>query len=371
MKRNFLAFILIVLSILVYAQKQVNILQVPGSKEFCKIEEKGISVLPSGRFVTPVGDLIRITHDPFGMAISPDGKKAVTLHNGVFTVVDLASLSHTRIPSYDEKIASPLSNGSFLGVAFAPDSKTIFLSGGDNGAVIIYDISALQRLDSISLNGKINGEDFVDSFTSDLLLNERNNELLVLDRGNFRMVRIDLTIKKITASIKVGRQPFGLALSPDKNLAFVANVGMYEYPLVQGMDSTNYHSMMINWHPYGNNSKASIEGTVIDGKRIPGVGSPLVPEAMSVFVINLSTSKVINKFKTGHQIGHMIEDAEVVGGASPNSIAVGNKYAYVTNATNDNISVIDYKNHKIVDHIQIKVDRRIDRYRGLLPFGIT
>ena len=53
---------------------------------------------------------------------------------------------------------------------------------------------------------------------------------------------------------------------------------------------------------------------------------------------------MIDKFKTGHQIGEMVEDAEVVGGASPNSIAVGKKYAYVTNATNDNIAVIDYQN---------------------------
>ncbi len=106
-------------------------------------------------------------------------------------------------------------------------------------------------------------------------------------------------------------------------------------------------------------------------KKFRDVGSPHSPEAMSVFTIDLSTNKVIDKFKTGHQVGQMIEDAEVVGGASPNSIAVGSKYAYVTNATNDNISVIDYKNHKIIDHIQIKVDKRIDKYRGLLPFGIT
>src|SRR5665647_1658972 len=67
----------------------------------------------------------------------------------------------------------------------------------------------------------------------------------------------------------------------------------------------------------------------------------------------------------------MIEEAEVVGGASPNSIAVGKRFAYVTNATNDNISIIDYKNHKILGHIQISVDKRIDKFRGLLPFGIT
>ena len=167
--------------------KKIDILTVPAGNSFSKIDEKGISILPSGRFVTPAGQTIRITHDPFGMAISPDGRKAVALHNGVFTIIDLLSLEHTRVPSYDKKIISPLSNGSFLGVAFAPDSKTIFLSGGDNGAVIIYDIVALERLDSISLNGNVNGEDFDDSFTSDLVLNESKNELLVLDRGNFRI----------------------------------------------------------------------------------------------------------------------------------------------------------------------------------------
>ena len=351
--------------------KPTRVLTVPAGNQYSKIDTAGISILPSGRFVTPAGNTVRITHDPFGMAISPDKLKAVTLHNGVFTVIDLTTLKHTRIPSYDGQIISPLSNGSFLGVAFSPDSKSVFLSGGDNGAVIVYDIEKLQRIDSISLNAFVNGEMFEDSFTSDLLLNESNHELLVLDRGNFRLVRIDLATKKITASIKTGRQPFGLAISPDKKTAFVANVGMYEYPLIQGATPTNYDSLLISRHPYGDNTKESREGTTVEGRTIPGVGSPLAPEAMSVYTIDLATNKVIDRFKTGHQIGQMIEDAEVIGGASPNSVAVGSQFAYVSNATNDNVSVIDYKNRKLVGHIQIKVDSRIDKYRGLLPFGIA
>jgi DNA-binding beta-propeller fold protein YncE len=375
------------------AQSSNTVLQVPALNQYCSINEKGASVLPSGRLVTPAGKLVRITNDPFGMAISPDGKKAVTLHNGVFTVIDLASLKPTRVPSYNQTltsplaheplasspfsndsldkkiIASPFSNGSFLGVAFAPDSKTVYLSGGDNGAVIKYDTENMQRLDSISLNGKAGDEDFGDSFTSDLLLH--NNELLVLDRGNFRLVRYDLINKKITASISTGRQPFGLAVSPDGQTAFVANVGVYAYKLVEGITEKNYNQMLISHHPYGNNTKESIEGTVVEGKKIPGLGSPNSPEAMSVFTINLNTNKIIDKFKTGYQVGEMVEDAEVVGGASPNSIAVGKQFAYVTNATNDNIAVIDYRNHKILHHIPVRTDERIDKYRGELPFGIA
>ncbi len=355
----------------VMAQQKAAVLQVPGISQYAKINEQGISVLPSGRYVTPAGQLLRISHDPFALKISPDGKKAITLHDGVFTLIDIASMNAVRVPSYDNKIPSPFSNGSYLGLAFSSDSKTIYLSGGDNGAVLVYDLHQMKRLDSISLNAEVDGRIYDDSFTSDLLLSKDGSELFVLDRGNFRMVRLRLDNKKITASIPVGRQPFGLALSPDGTMAFVANVGAYAYPLIEGANRKNYDSLMISHHPYGDNTKESREGTVVEGRKIPGVGSPNAEEAMSVFSINLASNKVVDRFKTGHQVGEMIEEAEVVGGASPNSIAVGKEFAYVSNATNDNISIIDYKKHKLLGHINIAVDSRIDKYRGLLPFGLT
>ncbi len=372
-KKYFLLFLLpmFTLSIHSSAQKMYKVLSVPAVKEFTHIDKNGKSVLASGRYVTPAGETIQITHDPFGMAISRDGKKTVTIHNGVFTIINNETLSHTRVPSYDGKITSPFSNGSFLGVAFSRDSRKVYLSGGDNGAVIVYDIDKLQRVDSISLNGVVDSTDYEDSFTSDLLLNQDQNELLVLDRGNFRMVRINLATNKITASIKTGRQPFGLALSPDKKTAFVANVGMYDYPLLPDLTPQNYDSLLLPYQPYGNDTKESINGYTINGRKIPGVGSPLAPEAMSIYTIDLATNKVMDRFKTGYQVGQMVEGGEVVGGASPNSIAVSSRYAYVTNATNDNISVIDYRAHKIVGTIDIKVDKKIDHYRGLLPFGIS
>ena len=371
------------------AQAQVpkSYLTVPAGNEYTHLDPAGVSVLPSGRLLTPAGQTIQISHDPFGMAVSPDGSKTVTLHNGVFTVIDNATLQSTMVgwiggipgndrtelakESYRNSIPSPLPHGSFLGVAFGPDNHTVYLSGGDNGSVIVYDIEHFKKLDSISLNGTVDGKDYGDSFTSDLVYNDKNNELLVLDRGNFRMVRIDLKTRKITASIPTGRQPFGLALSPDQHLAFVANVGMYDYPLLPDITPANYDSMLLPWHPYGNDTKESIHGYTWKGRKIPGVGDPRAPEAMSVYTIDLQSNTVIDRYKPGYQIGQMIEGAEVVGGSSPNSIAVGEHFAYVTNATNDNISVLDYRNHRIAGTIPIHVDPAIDHYRGLLPFGLA
>jgi len=372
MKRICLALLLLCLvnSYLLFAQDKPVYYTVPAFSEYCKINPEGKSVLPSGRYVSPAGQTIRITHDPFGLAVSPDGKTAITLHNGVISLIDLSSMATTRIPSYDGKIASPLSNGSFLGVAFHPANAWVYLSGGDNGAVIVYDYKKLQKVDSISLNGTVEGVKFEDSFTSDLLFHQATNELLVLDRGNFRMVRIDAATRKIKASIATGRQPFGLAVSPDGKTALVANVGVYDYKLVTGATPENADSTMINRHPYGDNTKESREGTSFEGKEIPAVGDPNAPEAMSVYVIDLNTNKVKYRMKTGLLVGEMVEDAEVVGGASPNSIVVGSKYAYVTNATNDNIAIVDYRTGKLAGRIPITVDKRIDQYRGLLPFGI-
>ncbi|HTI09580.1 MAG TPA: bifunctional YncE family protein/alkaline phosphatase family protein [Puia sp.] len=369
--RIFLLSPLLLLTFHLVAQKKYPVLTVPATAAYTHIDLHGKTVLPSGRLVTPAGKTIQITHDPFGLALSPDGGTIVTLHNGVFTVIDRTTLDHTRVPSYDGHIPSPLSKGSFLGVAFASDNRTIYLSGGDNGSVIIFDIKEMKTIGQISLDGVFDSVDYKDSFTSDLLYNEAGNELLVLDRGNFRLVRIDLATQKITASIKTGRQPFGLAISPDHTTAFEANVGMYDYPLLPDLTPKNFDSLLLPFHPYGNNTAASREGYTWHGRKIPGVGDPLAPEAMSVYAIDLHTNKVMDRYKPGHQIGQMVEGAEVVGGASPNSLAVGSRYAYVSNATNDNISVIDYRQHKIIDHIPIRVDSLIDRYRGLLPFGLA
>ena len=345
-------------------------LQVPGKDQYASINLNDVSVLPSGRFVRPVGKVTRITHDPFGLTVSPNGKLAVALHNGVITIYHLDKDSVVRVPEYKRKAASPLPNGSLIGAAFYKDNKTIFLSAGDMGTIIAYDVEALKIVNTYSLNGKFMDSVFQFSFTSDLVYLESTNELLVLDQANYRMVRIDVDSKKITASIPVGRLPFGLAVSPDQQTAVVANVGMYAYPIIEGATAENYDKMMIPHHPYGNNTEESRNGTIVDGKKIPGVGDPNVPESMSVFTINLKNNIVTSKLKTGYLVGSMVEDAEVIGGSSPNSIMVNDSVAYVTNATNDNIAVIDYRLGKIIRHIPITVDSRIDRYRGLLPFGI-
>ncbi len=360
-----------------FAQKTT--LQVPGRNQFCRIDTAGISVLPSGRYVTSAGHTIRITSDPYGLALSPDGQTALVLHDGVLSVISQPNSGRpvvTRLPAFGQlEKGSLLEGGSFLGVAFGADGKTAYLSQGDKGSVLVFDVTTKTKIAEISLDGPVSGKTYTDSFTSDLVVNIAKNELLVLDRANFRLVRIDLATRKLTASIPTGRQPFGLRLSPDQKLAFVANVGQYAYPLVPGVTPTNRDTMMLKFPAYGAHSKGSREGVEIEGRHIPGLGDPNDDEAMSVWTVDLATNGVVARHKTGVQIGEMIEEAEVVGGSSPNSIVVGKNRAYVTNATNDNLSIINYRTHRIVGTIPLRLARLgappiLDKLRGLMPFGL-
>ena len=365
----FYGFLLVVMA---FCQgKAQQILEVPGTRQFAQIDTQGISVLPSGRYVKPAGKTLRITSDPFGMAISPDGKWAVTLHNGTFTRIDLQTQTKKRFPKFGTPSKlSPYGKSSFLGLVFSSDSRHVYLSGGDAGTVLEVAIESGAVLRSFSLNGKIGKFSFDDSFTSDLALLASKNQLLVLDRANYRMVRIDISTGKLMASVPTGRLPFGIQISPDQKYAFEANVGMYAYPLVEGTQVKNLQSQYIPYHPYGNDTKESREGTEIEGKKIPGLGDPRSDEAMSVFQIDLTRNQIVKKFKPGFQLGEMVEEMEVVGGSSPNSLAVGSQFAYVTNATNDNIAVIDIKTRKINSHIPIRFSPLLDKRRGYLPFGI-
>jgi DNA-binding beta-propeller fold protein YncE len=373
MKKTLFSLFLLLIGTAIFAQKMVKMLQVPAQNQFSTINTEGVSILSSGRFVTPVGKVTRITRGAFGLALSPDETKVLILHhNGVVTVMDLLKGESVRVPSYDGKI-KPLEMETFLGVAFSKDNKTAYLSGGDKGSVLVFDASTYQKIDSVTLDGDFKGEKFEDSFTSDLTINPLKNELLVLDRGNNRLVRLDISSKKIMASIPVGRIPFGISLSKDGKKAFVANVGLYDYPLAPNVTPANGDTLHLKFPAFGIPSKeAEKEGvTLPDGRFIPALGSALAEEAMSVWVIDLDKNQVVAKLKTGLQIGEKIENVEIVGGASPNSVAVGSKYAYVSNASNDLISILDIAKNKIIGDIKLKVDKRLDKYRGLMPFGLT
>ena len=345
-------------------KNQVTTLQVPGTDRYCKINIDGESVLPSGRIVKPYGEFTLISPDPFGLALSPDGSLALAVHNNQLTLIK------TKDNSSAVRLAPFQNKGSYMGAAIRKDNKLAFLSGGDNGDIIVFDLETMKNIKRIPINGMCDGKNYRESFAGDIRLSDNEKRLFILDQFNFRMVIMDIESNRILKSIPAGRFPLGIDISPDGKFAYIANTGIFDYPVAPGLNEKNIEETGLDFPPYGFPSEEAENGVEIDGRFIPGLGSPHVPEAVSVWTISLDSNKVISKEKTGYRMGEMVEGLEVEGGSSPNSIAAGQQQVFVSNATNDNISVLDPRSGKVTGTIRLDIDKRIDSFRGLIPFGI-
>ena len=372
MKNQLFILLLMFSGLACQSSNVVEIIQPPGLNRLCELNIQGESVLPSGRFVKPEGEVTRITHDPFGLALSTDGTIALAIHSNVLTVINTdGSQKPIRLPAYDGKLKDPFdSKGSFMGAAITKDNRLAYLSGGDSGDIIIFNLKTLESEQRHTINGWSNSRQYEDSFVGDIMLSRDEKVLYILDQFNFRLVIFNLETKRIIQSISVGRFPFGLDISPDGKLAYVANVGIFDYPLAPDLNQDNIEEKGLDFPPYGLPSKEAEHGVVVDGREIPGLGSAQVPEAVSVWTIDLTSNEIIAKEKTGYRMGEMVEGLEVEGGASPNSIAAGKKKVYVSNATNDNISILDKTAGKIIATIPLTIDPQIDAFRGMIPFGL-
>jgi DNA-binding beta-propeller fold protein YncE len=350
-------------------------LRAPAGVRPVKIVTDGETVLPNGRLIWPLGRHVKVAPHPYGLALSPDGTTLVTANSGTnpFSVSILTGLTSpdpqvAQIPpGFKSADADP--NSIFLGVAIAPDNRTLYVSEGNNGRVGIFDLITHQRVYSLSLDGSFQGKTYNNSLTGAMQLTPDGRHLLVLDLAHFRLVIVDTLSKQIISSHPVGRMPFGLALSPDGRRAYVSNVGMFQYSLVPGYDRNDPRHTGLDFPAFGFPSAEAAQGTTVGGKQISGLGDPNVPESNSLWVIDLqdpSNPRVAAKVRTGLPVGE-----RSVGGSSPGAVAAGREKVFVSNSNQDSITIIDARTNRVEKTLVLEPAAEVKGLRGVLPFGMA
>lgn len=361
----------------------------PAGNEYVKIDKSGKTILPNGRFISPLGKQISTAPHPYGLVLSPDGNIAVTANSGTspFSITVIKNLLSEKpivqqIPEgakNDEGVLEAV----FMGLAISPDNQTLYVAGGEANKVFLFDLATNQKKGEINCASKIGEKDKIEDFThgylGDMTLSKDGKTLYVVDQINFRLIIIDTEKQAITANIPTGRYPFGLALSPDEKQIYVANVGVFEYSYYKDLDQKDLKNTSKPNPTTAYNSKEMIEG--VDSLGILALGDPNAPEAFSVWKIDLTTpspfsvssqtSRITAKIKTGYLVGQKVEDFPTVGGSSPNSLVATDKYVFVSNGNNDCISVIDIKTDKVIKDIFLTLDERLGSLRGVIPFGLA
>jgi len=325
------------------------------------------AVLVNGRKVTPAGTFTRTRSYNWCMAVSADESTVALLGTWNLDLITLKPKpALTLIPPDGGKGPEWLGTGTYLGSALSADGSRLYLGEADSGAVAIVDLKTRKWLGTISLNGT----PYWDSYAGDFAVTPDEKTLVALDRANNRLVVADVATRSVTRSVKVGRQPFAVRLTPDGSHAWVCHVGMFDYLLLPGVTDATRTSTGLVYPAYGIPSKEAEEGTTAEGIKVPGLGSPNHPDGMSVFKVNLATGEVEAKIKTGWPVGADRDGVITVGGASPCSVAIGREVVYVSNATNDTISVVSQADGEVLKEIPLLVPG-LEPWRGVLPFELA
>jgi YVTN family beta-propeller protein len=345
-------------------------------------QHQGIAILPGGRVIQPLGQVFITGSGPFGLSVTDSGKTLITADTGPgtnsLTILEQEKsgrwtqrrmLSQTKDDDHkgeDPEDAKIGWRGVFMGIAFNSEHSA-FVSEGNSGKVALFDFSKDGRR-AIDLNQG----GFQDTYTGDLAFDPEHNVLYVVDQANFRVAVVDTKSRNVIASIKTGRLPFALALSPDRRRIYVTDVGTFEYQAIPGADPKAPVGTGLPFPAFGFPSAEAVSGAErLTGRgnvKVPGLGDPNAREANSVCVIDVSTPsspKLISFIPTGPGFS-----ANNLAGSSPSGIAVAGDRVFVSNANLDTITVIDAKELKVAAEIPIRIPG-LEQMRGILPIGLA
>jgi YVTN family beta-propeller protein len=363
-----------------YREPSPWIISAPAGLRYVSIDKNGETIIPNGRIVAPAGKSIVVAPHPYGLTLSPDGNTAVTANSGTgplsITIIRNILSDTPEVqqvppgPSTDQGVLASV----FMGLAISKDSKTVYVAGGQENKIFLFDLATGEKQGYIDCSYVSDNSDYSHGYIGDMILSKDGEKLYAVDQIGFRMLIIDIASGLLEHSVPVGRYPFGICLSPDEKKVYVANVGMFEYNMINGITKENVGEKALKFPAFAYGSEEMVYGIENDSFSIPALGEMNAPEAFSVFTISLedpANPKVIARTKTGHLVGALVEGIPAVGGASPNSLVATESYVFVSNGTNDNISAISLNTDTVEHTIYLKPDQRVRQFRGVIPFGLA
>ncbi len=330
-----------------------------------------VTILPGGRALKPLGNQIDVGPGAFGLAISPKGLIGVAETGferfGVAIIEPRKGEWRERLfwsatkdddGSKSKKDEDRWESVSY-GIAFDSE-KNIWVSEGDSGKVRLLDTGDGGRRRMID----IDSDQYHNSYTTDLAIDPIRNILYVLDQANERLVLIDTKKYAVLSSVATGHMPVTIALSPDRNTAYVANIGMFRYRVLPGVAADHSHALPFPALAFPSSDPAP---------GIPPLGDPNARESNSISVIDVhDTTKpaVTAWIRTGPAVGAATNNGTAMGGSAPFGILAVDDKIYVSNSHSDSISVISATDHHILGDIPLRVPW-LQQLRGFLPAGMA
>lgn len=296
------------------------------------------TVLPNGWQVTPAGRHIALPGDmPLTILLTPDGKSLLVntagYHNHSVSLIDIAS----------ETLTQSVDVGSdWAGMSLSPDGAQVFLSGAGTptakflagatkqGAtpaqmdsfqlpVLRLSLSAgqLTPVPGVAIPGLEGKQRFVAGLASG-----RDGALYVANIQNDTIYKLGGEPTAVQGSVKVGRKPYAVAVSPDGRTVAVTN--------------------------WADESVSLLAADTLQERKRVKVGSR--PNALAwggngrLFVANAGSNSVsvVANGRVTETVSTALAPKALIG-STPDALAVSpdGKRLYVANADNNDVTVVD------------------------------
>ena len=239
----------------------------PDGKKVYVTDLKANNVLVIDTATGTLIDSVPVETSPVGIAVTPDGKKVYVANNKGNSVSVIDTAINKVVHTFDEF------DGSF-GVAVTPDGREVYVTNSDSSTVSIID-TATNRI--YVVQGIIDPGGI--TVTPD-------GKKVYVTSGNTNTVYVIDTVTKKFVNVTVGSNPTGITVTPDGKKAYVANDGGKINSSISVIDTTTnkvIDTVPLIQGPYG-------IAVTPDGKKVYAA----IRECDAVFIIDAETDKQVD-----------------------------------------------------------------------------
>ena len=167
--------------------------------------------LPTGARLDPAGRSTNLGSLPLAIVPTPDGNHFVVLLNGYsrqgIQIIDRGTGEVTQT------ITQP---ATFIGITFSPDGKRLYVSGGNDDVITVYDWlgATAKKADTIAL-AKKKSRGSGTRYPAGLATSPDGKTLYVAENLGDSLAVVDVASGKVRQRLATEPYPYGVSVTPD------------------------------------------------------------------------------------------------------------------------------------------------------------